>query len=73
MSKNSQTNLNKISLDNIKFPYDLRQLDVESLMHIAEEIRKEMIESVRETDTIWAIREGYKNPNPIPVFIFHPE
>ena len=43
MSKNSQTNLNKISLDNIKFPYDLRQLDVESLMHIAEEIRKEMI------------------------------
>ena len=25
---------------------------------------KEMIESVRETDTIWAIREGYKNPNP---------
>ena len=49
MSKNSQTNLNKISLDNIKFPYDLRQLDVESLIHIAEEVRKEMIKSVSET------------------------
>ena len=49
MSKNSQINPNKNSLDSIKFPYDLRQLDVESLKHIAEEVRKEMIKSVSET------------------------
>ena len=49
MSKNSQTNINRINLDNIKFPYDLRQLDVEGLIHIAEEVRKEMIKSVSET------------------------
>ena len=49
MSKNSQINPNKNSLDSIKFPYDLRQLDVESLIHIAEEVRKEMIKSVSET------------------------
>ena len=49
MSKNSQINPNKNSLDSIKFPYDLRQLNVESLKHIAEEVRKEMIKSVSET------------------------
>ena len=49
MSRNSQTNPNKISLENIKFPSDLRQLDTESLIYIAEEVRKEMIKSVSET------------------------
>ena len=50
MLKNSQTNLdNKSILNRITYPADIRELDIESLIQLSNEVRKELIESVSQT------------------------